>query len=69
MYAIRRVADRLLSAVVPEIEASACCANYGKSYTNVCGCTDGKIYSQTCTYNCSCKAVCGPCEPIAGSVC
>jgi hypothetical protein len=61
MKVLGKVADRLLSTVVPEIKASACCKGYGTSYTNVCRCSGGRIYTQKCTYNCNCKAVCGPC--------
>lgn len=60
---INRIADRLLTAVVPEISAGAkaCCSKYGTSIGVECSC-NGRVVEKTCTYNCTCGLVCGPCR-------
>jgi hypothetical protein len=60
---INRMADRLLTAVVPEISAGAgCCSRSGESFGRLCECTGSRVVEQTCTYGCHCAVTCGPCR-------
>ncbi len=63
MRLINRMADRVLAAVVPEISAGACCSKNGTKKVEECSCPpNGRLSEKTCTYNCSCALVCGPCR-------
>lgn len=68
MRLINRMADRLLTAVVPAISAGACCSKYKQSFGRECSCNDGRLIEQTCTYGCHCAVTCGPCR-VTGIVC
>jgi hypothetical protein len=70
VHLINRMADRLLTAVVPEISAGAskCCSKNGQSFGRECSCNDGRLIEQTCTYGCHCAVTCGPCR-VTGIVC
>jgi hypothetical protein len=63
----------MLSAIVPEVTAGACCGDAGKVYMWVsCGCVGpvgaARIEHKWCTFNCTCKGlVCGPCVATATS--
>jgi hypothetical protein len=61
MQVINRMADRLLSAVVPKITAGACCPK--DTTLQFCYCV-ALLYAQYryCSYNCSCQVVCGGCN-------
>jgi hypothetical protein len=64
MRIIANLADRLLSAVVPEITAGACCSDNGKTYYVKCDlCKEkGVGLEKKCVVNCYCHAICGPCN-------
>jgi hypothetical protein len=61
MRMINKLADRLLSAVVPEITAGACCSLNGTKYTQECYCKGERVWFQHCQIGCTCKATCGAC--------
>jgi hypothetical protein len=56
---IGRIADGFLGAVVPTIEAHACCSDYGMRYENYQCYAKGIGEKQACTVTCSCRASCG----------
>lgn len=59
MSMIATLADRLLSKVVPEIKAGACCPP--DPGTEECYCHNHTVYAKNCSYNCACKLFCGSC--------
>lgn len=52
---VQAVADRLVSLVVPQLRASACC-NYPGWYEYKC--TGGIRWRRHCRYNCACVKSC-----------
>jgi len=63
MQIINRMADRLLSAVVPSITAGACCPQ--DTTLQFCYCVGnlGRAAAyRYCSYNCSCQLICGGCN-------
>ncbi len=65
MRMITRMADRLLSTVVPEITAGACCPQHGQQVINPCYCSGGHVYEQTCYVDCGChRSNCTACREI-----
>lgn len=64
MKVIGKLADRLLSAVVPEISAGACCTESGQVYYVNCNECDGNGIGleKKCVVNCYCQGVCGACN-------
>lgn len=65
MRLIAPIADRLLSAVVPRVTAGACCPPDTQQVAcDGCGRTSQHLWMRawkTCSYNCACKLMCGPC--------
>jgi len=60
MRAISKIADRLVSVVVPKITAGACCPK--DTTLQFCYCHFGyQAYYRYCSYNCACQLVCGSC--------
>jgi hypothetical protein len=61
MSIIPAIADRLLSSVVPQIEAGACC---DLACTSVyCYCKDGEQWTKRCCPNCNCSQfTCAACQ-------
>lgn len=57
------LADRLLSAVVPEIKAGACCTDHGKQYNVPCDlCAGNEVgLEKHCYVNCYCQGICTGC--------
>lgn len=60
MHIINRMADRLLSAVLPEITAGACCPK--DTQISFCYCRHGHPWYRYCSYNCACQVICGGCD-------
>jgi hypothetical protein len=62
MRAITKLADRMLSSIVPEVQASAAgCGSYWVS-CGPCVAESRQMY-RLCTYSANCKSVkCTPCE-------
>jgi hypothetical protein len=60
MRMITKLADRMLSAVVPEITAGACCPD---TYVYVsCACKKNVQYQKLCHPNCTCtELLCSGC--------
>lgn len=69
MKVIGQIADRFLSAVVPDIAAGACCTLSGKKYTNTKCVKKGVGARQSCVVTCDCQASCGPWVDYANSGC
>lgn len=67
MKVIGRIADRILSSVVPEITAgaAACFCQPGESAgQRSCGCRGNNRWAQLCVYNCACAITCGACRDV-----
>ena len=64
MKVFGKLADRFLSAVVPEISAGACCTDLGRVYYVNCNQCDGNGIGleKKCVVNCDCQGVCGACN-------
>lgn len=61
MQVINRMADCLLSAVVPRITAGACCPK--DTTLKFCYCVGYQSAAyRYCSYNCSCQVICGGCN-------
>ncbi|RJL32603.1 hypothetical protein [Bailinhaonella thermotolerans] len=61
--AIRSLADRVASKLVPQVRAGACCPpDPFYQYR----CTGGIAYRRRCSQNCGCSTFCGPWEQIGG---
>lgn len=70
MALIDKMADRMLSLVVPKVKAGACACNY--TFTQKCYggyCTDCHIYQQNCIADCACHVTCGACYKIGPACC
>jgi hypothetical protein len=70
MHVISKIADRMVSAVVPAITASAGCGM--EEYDVSCGCIgqkDGNLYLvyKTCILETNCTVRCGPCSIVIRS--
>ncbi len=67
MKVIGKIADRILSTVVPEITAgaAACFCQPGEfaGYRS-CGCSGNINRARPCSYNCACAITCGACQNI-----
>lgn len=62
MRILTEMVDRMLSAVVPEITAGACCSMNGQHYKSFCSCPCGKYQRQkNCIIDCACHGICGAC--------
>ena len=62
MRAISKIADRLLSAVVPKITAGACCPkDTTRQFCYYHPAGSGIPWYRYCSYNCACQLVCGAC--------
>lgn len=69
MRMITKIADRLLSTVVPEITAGACCSLNGTKYVNLKCVRNGVGARQNCTIDCTCHAICGGWIDYSNSSC
>ncbi len=62
MRMINALADRLLSAVAPKITAAGiCCPDFGNSYEQNCGCSNGFQKQMFCVVRCNCSIFCQAC--------
>ncbi len=60
MRVLARIADRMLSVVVPQASAGACCPPDGQEI--ICYCSGCHTYLKYCHYNCACQYECGACN-------
>lgn len=62
MRMINKIADRLLSSVAPKITAAGiCCPDFGNSYEQDCGCSNGFQKQMFCVVRCNCSIQCNAC--------
>jgi len=67
MQVINRMADRLLSAVIPRIMAGACCPK--DTTIQFCRCIGYQLAEyRYCSYTCSCQVICGGCNVVDTNV-
>jgi hypothetical protein len=58
---VAKMADRLLSVVVPTVTAGACCPH--DPYVQECRCHSAtkSVWVKSCSLNCACQPVCSAC--------